>query len=250
MKTGRRKAIYQHSVPNPRQDPSVRGRASQGAPRDGRGGGSPWTARHAALPAGLSGGAAGPPRHRRSLQARRPQGTGSPGRCPGAVGWNTQERRAMSGGERSLRQSSQSLSIWKIGNFTEKGPGAGTALLAPAAAGHPLPRQHSGLGAASWEAPTCGEGSADTCSQLPGARGPPSPRSPPSGPGAGLHLLGGFLGPRTPLRPVPALPSTTRVTSADHKHPSPWKTVCPALSASNGASDSPQHEALGPTAQS
>ena len=228
MKTGRRKAIYQHSVPNPRQDPSVRGRASQGAPRDGRGGGSPWTARHAALPAGLSGGAAGPPRHRRSLQARRPQGTGSPGRCPGAVGWNTQERRAMSGGERSLRQSSQSLSIWKIGNFTEKGPGAGTALLAPAAAGHPLPRQHSGLGAASWEAPTCGEGSADTTVQsaargsgptvppepalrsrggpAPARRVPGPPHSPPARACSALHLPSDVRRPQTPVSLEDRLP--------------------------------------------
>lgn len=164
---------------------------------------------------------------------------------------HTGKKSAVRRRESSLCQSSQSLSVGKSAPSQKRGPGAATTLLAPTAAGRPLPREHSGLSAASWEAPTCGEGSADTrvWSAARGS-GPTVPPEPASGPGAGLHLLRRFLGTRTPLRPVPALPSTSRVTSADHKHPSPWNTVCPALSPSNGASDSPQHKALGPTAQS
>ena len=73
---------------------------------------------------------------------------------------HTGKKSAVRRKESSLCQTSQSLSIWKIGNFTAKGPPGGHCPLAPTATGHPLLHRHSGLIPSSWKTPVCGEGSA------------------------------------------------------------------------------------------
>lgn len=163
---------------------------------------------------------------------------------------HTGKKDAVRRKESSLCQSSQSLSIWKIGNFTEKGPWDG---LCPPGSNSSRPTCCPANTQVS--APPAGQlpyvGKAALrrgCGWLPGARGcgPPEPT---------LRSRGGAApalpapGHPHPLWPVPALPSTSRVTSMDHKYPSPWNTVCTALSTSDGTSDRPRHKALGPTAR-
>ena len=124
---GRRKAIYQHLVPKPRQDHSVRGQRPHKVPtRDGRGAGGGGVL---ALD-GSSRSAASRPfwgRRRTAAPLKESAGPSATGnlksgtlpRCGRLE--HTGKKNDVRRKESSLCQSSQSLSIWKISNFTEKG---------------------------------------------------------------------------------------------------------------------------------
>ena len=162
---GRRKAIYQSFAPNPSQDYSVRGQVPHKVPtRDGKGavGSLPQTACRAALPAGLSGGAAALPCCWRRLLAGPPQGTWGLGRCPSWFGWNTRQRRVLLEEKRAHSVNrARACPFGRSAISQQKGSREGTALLAPTATGRPLFHRHSGLIPSSWKTPVCGEDSAD-----------------------------------------------------------------------------------------
>ena len=168
------------------------------------------------------------------------------------VGWNTRERRMMLGEKRAHSVSqARACRFGKLAISQKRGPrgrlcppGSNSSSRPPAAL-RILRSQRRQLGSSH------GEGSAKAMVWLAAQRsGPRSPVEP------ALRSWGGSApaplapGHPHPLRPVPALPSISRMTSTDHNHLSPWNTVCTALSTSHSASDSPWHTALGPTARS
>lgn len=158
---GRRKAIYQHSVPTPRQDPSVRGRASQGAPRDGRGGlaldGSSRSA--ASRPFWGRRRTAAPPKESAGPSATGNRKSGTLPRCGRLE--HTGKKSDVSRRELAPSVKPEPVHL-ENRQFHRKGPQGGHCPPGSSSSRPPLPRQHSGLSAASWEAPTCGGGSADT----------------------------------------------------------------------------------------
>ena len=171
---------------------------------------------------------------------------------------HTGKKSAVRRKESSLCQTSQSLSIWKIGNFTAKGPPGGhcppgsNSNRPPAALqtlrAHPQQLENSRM----WGRQCCREGVELTRTGSAvwgwGVQGPPGARS--QVPGQGVHLLCFPLGTPPPLWPTPALTSLSHGKSVDHNHRSAWNTVCTALSVFKGASDNPQQKGLGPTARS